>query len=235
VRSPLHSQPLIQLDTVNSTQSYAGDHLRRGEPVGAVLAMEQTAGRGRFDRTWHSPPGECLAVSLVFTDYANHPRPYLIGMALAVAAAQAFDANVRWPNDIVIGERKLGGILTELLPDAKGIQVPVVGVGINLNQSQFPPDISDLATSVRLAHGHQTTPEAALTSLLAEFTHLGEIKTWQDLAPHWMKRDTTPAKKYRLHDGRESIAIGIGSNGELECEVDGVRTQVLAADALMTG
>ena len=233
MKSPLAHLPLVNLQSVDSTQNFVAALLKRGEAVGAVLAAEQTAGRGRFDRSWHSPPGECLAVSLVFAEYVNHPKPYLIGMALAVSAALAFEAQVRWPNDIVVNDRKLGGILTELLPDANGRNIPVVGVGINLNQASFPNEISEIATSVRLEHGYATNPHDALDILLAHFEKLGNIPEWNDLQGAWMAVDRTPGKRYRLGDGREGIALSVGPAGELICTIDGKEERVLAADALL--
>ena len=235
MRSPLAGARLISLNSVDSTQNYAADLLKSGENVGAVLAQEQTSGRGRFGRPWHSPPGECLAVSLVFTDYIGHPRPYLLGMGLAVACAQAFECTVQWPNDVVYENRKLGGILTELLPNASGESVPVVGVGINLNlnQAQFPPDIADFATSVRLIHGHRMEPLDALHKILERFEALPELQGWPDLAPIWMELDTTRGKRYKLRDGQEAVALGVGPEGELLCEANGSEHRALAADALL--
>lgn len=235
MKSPLSTAPLITLDTVDSTQNLAADLLKRGEPIGAVLAQQQTAGRGRFGRAWHSPPGECLAVSLVFSDSIGHPRPYLIGMALAVACAQAFECNVQWPNDVVYENRKLGGILTEMLPNDKGESVPVVGIGINLNQAHFPADIAAFATSVRLIHGYEIQPMDALNRILERFEALPDLLDWSDLAPIWMALDTTKGKRYKLRDGQVATALGVGEAGELICEADGREHRAMAADALLGG
>ena len=233
MRSSLASAPLITLDSVDSTQNHAANLLKQGQPVGAVLALQQTAGRGRFGRAWHSPPGECLAVSLVFSDYANHHKPYLIGMALAVACAKAFEAQVQWPNDIVFGNRKLGGILTELMPNAQGHQVPVVGVGLNLNQNDFPEEISEIATSMLRELKTAVEPIAALENILDSFCSLPEVTTWRDLEPHWLPLDATPGKRYRLQDGRSSTALRIGAEGELIALVEGHEEHILAADAML--
>ncbi len=233
MESPLHSAPLVVLDSVTSTQSYAADLLKSGEPVGAVMALEQTEGRGRFGREWHSPAGECLAVSIVFTNYIGHARPYLIGMSLAVACARAFKAQVQWPNDVVIRGRKLGGILTEMMTDDKDRLVPVVGVGINLNQLSFPSEIAEIATSVQLEHGLEIEPEQALDLITHQLESLREAYTWPDLARWWEKYDATAGKRYKLQDGREGIAQRIGEDGELICKVDGKEERILAADAIM--
>jgi BirA family transcriptional regulator, biotin operon repressor / biotin---[acetyl-CoA-carboxylase] ligase len=233
VRSPVDDGPLLIFESVDSTQDVAAALLREGSPVGAVLAYEQTAGRGRFGRVWHSPPRECLAVSLVFSAYAGHPRPYLIGMSIAVAAARAFGCELQWPNDLVIEGRKLGGILTELLPTTEGESVPVVGMGLNLGQHSFPPDIADVATSLSREGLPAPAPEEALKTVLDVLPRLPEPSSWQDLAPHWMSFDRTPGKRYRLHDGREATARSIGPDGQLICSTDGQEMFVLAAEAVL--
>ena len=232
--SSLHSADLIVLESVDSTQRYAAEQIKGGEFLGGVLALEQTEGKGRFGRKWHSPPGECLAVSLVFTNYAKYPRPYLIGMSLAVACARAFRAQVQWPNDVVIHGRKLGGILTELLPNAEGQLIPVVGVGLNLNQSAFDDEIADVAISLVMAHGLEVEPTEALARIMQQFETLREVQTWSDLAHYWERYDATEGKRYTLNDGRIGIAKSIGPDGELICDVDGHEERVLAADALMS-
>lgn len=235
MRSPLKDSIFVKLDTVDSTQNYAAAMLRDGEAVGGVLSLEQTAGRGRFGRAWHSPPGECLAVSIVFRESVGHPRPYLLGMGFAVACAQAFECNVQWPNDVVYQSRKLGGILTELLPNEKGEQVPVVGIGINLNQASFPAEIASFATSVRLIHGEGVHPMNALSQILERFMALPELEVWADLEPIWAKFDTTAGKQYKLRDGQVATGLRLGGEGELICDSQGQEHRVLAADALMAG
>ena len=230
--SPLHAEPLIQLDTVDSTQRYAGELLRAGEYIGGVLALEQTEGKGRFGRKWYSPPGECLAVSLIFKNYIGHPRPYLIGMSLALACARAFKAQVQWPNDVVSRGKKLGGILTEMMPDDKGRSVPVVGVGINLGQQSFPDEIAQTATSVILESGLEVEPMYALELVIHQFESLREANAWLDISKWWERFDATPGKHYTLQDGREAIAQSIGPEGDLICMVDGQETHVMAADAI---
>src|SRR5947209_17623403 len=92
-------------------------------------------------------------MSMAFAAYADHPRPYLVGMGVAVAAAAVIRCELAWPNDLVVGGQKLGGILTELLPDQTGRRVPVVGVGINLNHKRFPAEIAGRAPNAALYNG----------------------------------------------------------------------------------
>jgi BirA family biotin operon repressor/biotin-[acetyl-CoA-carboxylase] ligase len=232
MKSPLASGAWLSLEAVDSTQAEAAKRLRQGERIGVVSARSQTAGKGRFERKWHSDPGESVAMSLVFRDYADHPAPYLIGMAAACAAAAVLHCELQWPNDLVFGDKKLGGILTELLPDENGRRVPVVGIGVNLNQKEFPKEIADRAISLAQYRGGSYEPEAIGKAIVERFALLPEPDAWADLKPVWMLFDHTPGKSYTLPDGSEAIAMGIGPEGRLMCSVQGESTAVLAAEAI---
>lgn len=233
MKSPLDGgQSWEVLDAVESTQTVAAQRLREGAEVGVVFAHDQTAGRGRFDRVWLSRRGDSLTFSLIFRAYADHPRPYLIGMSVAAAVAGAIHCQLRWPNDLVEGDRKIGGILTELLPDAEGRRVPVVGVGINLNQTEFPPEIADRATSLRLVREGVYDPRTIGESILRRLALLPDPDKWADLWPVWELFDATPGKAYRLPSGEDAIALGIGSDGQLMASVDGESRAIMAAEAL---
>lgn len=232
MKSPLDLGIWVSFDEVASTQQVAAEHLQRGEPVGVIFAREQTAGKGRFGRVWHSKEGDSLTMSLIFREYADHPAPYLIGMAVACAAAGALHSELQWPNDLVFGDKKVGGILTELLPDEKGRPVPVVGVGVNLNQKSFPAEIADRAISMALYRGGSYDAETLGRTILERLCLLPEPHTWSDLQPIWMLFDHTPGKSYRLADGTEAIALGVGPEGRLICAANGESTSVMAAEAI---
>jgi BirA family biotin operon repressor/biotin-[acetyl-CoA-carboxylase] ligase len=222
----------IELDNVESTQSIAAKYVLDDAPIGVVYAHEQTSGKGRFDRTWVSREGDSLTYSLIFRAYADHPRPYLIGMAAGLAVASVLHCRLRWPNDLTFGELKVGGILTQLMPDAKGRLVPVVGIGINLNQEAFPPEIAEIATSLSIARGGQYDPQLIGHKIVERFANLPEPNYWKDLLPIWDVFDITPGKRYRLPSGEVSTALGIGSEGQLLCSVEGESRTVLAAEAM---
>ncbi|MBC8066103.1 MAG: hypothetical protein H7Y17_14820, partial [Chlorobia bacterium] len=133
---------------------------------------------------------------------------------------------------LVFGDKKLGGILTELLPDEQGLRVPVVGIGINLNQKSFLSDIADRATSLAMYRGGQYEAEAIGKSIVSRISLLPEPTAWDDLKPVWMLFDHTPGKSYKLPDGSEGIALGVGPDGRLICAVNGESTSVLAAEAI---
>jgi BirA family transcriptional regulator, biotin operon repressor / biotin---[acetyl-CoA-carboxylase] ligase len=147
---------------VGSTNDVARRLAEQGAPAGAVvLAEEQTAGRGRDRRAWFSPPRLGLWFSLVLRPAAV-PNPGLLPIQVGLASATALDAFckprrplLKWPNDIVLDGRKLGGVLCEATWEQTRINFVVAGIGLNVLHlvDDFPPELRAVATSVRLAAG----------------------------------------------------------------------------------
>jgi BirA family biotin operon repressor/biotin-[acetyl-CoA-carboxylase] ligase len=235
MKSPLEFGPWIELDEVESTQSAAASLLRDpqgGNVPGVVFARRQTAGKGRFGRTWLSEEGESLTMSLVFGTYPDHPKPWLIGMAVSMAAAGALHCLLRWPNDLIVEGRKLGGILTELITDSAGRKIPIVGIGVNLGQTAFPKEIASTATSLAMHRAGPFDPVHIAQGILGRLADLPEPDSWQRLAPVWELFDDTPGKMYKLPNGQAATALKVGPEGELLCSVDGESLTVMAAEAL---
>lgn len=144
-----------------------------GTPEGSVFtAEEQTAGRGRGDHSWHSPAGQGLYVSVVLRPrFAPNDVLWLSLIAgLAVHAAiqevTTISVDLRWPNDIMLGDKKLGGILTELGTESGRISHAVIGIGLNINQPMFPPELAAVATALRIETDHEWPRDEILTALL---------------------------------------------------------------------
>jgi BirA family biotin operon repressor/biotin-[acetyl-CoA-carboxylase] ligase len=167
------------LASVGSTNVLALEAAQSGAAHGSVwVADEQTAGRGRSGHNWHSPAGDGLYVSVLL-----RPRMALVdalwlslASALAVQAAIAtvtsLAPDIRWPNDILIGSRKCGGILVETSafasqPDAPAmLRYAVIGVGINVNQQSFPAELEAIVTSLRRESGRTWVREPILIEFL---------------------------------------------------------------------
>ena len=153
---------------LDSTNRHVLDAARAGAADGLVAVADvQTAGRGRLDRTWQAPPGSSLLVSaLVRTPGDAGP----VVMAAAVALAGAVDrvagvpARLKWPNDLVVGDRKLAGLLAER--DGEAL---VVGAGCNVNWERFPDDLEGTATSCNLEAGHPVDRDELLVAFLDGF------------------------------------------------------------------
>ena len=164
----LFADSMQHLPTVGSTNILALEAAQAGGAHGGVwIADEQTAGRGRSNHTWHSAAGCGLYVSVLL-----RPRMALVnalwlslaaGLAVqaAIASATGLTPDIRWPNDLLIGGKKCGGILVETAssapqPDAPAmLRYAVVGIGINVNHRSFPADLDALATSLRRESGRE--------------------------------------------------------------------------------
>lgn len=168
VRERLPGRQIVWFESCGSTMTEAGQLAASGCPPGSVAgAEEQTAGQGRFGRTWHSERGAGLYASMVLRPALPDENVGLLSMALGLATAEAIAraadiaCDLRWPNDVLIGERKCAGILVQVEPPAL-----IAGIGINVNQTEFPEPIAGLATSLRMASGRAHSREELLIHLL---------------------------------------------------------------------
>ena len=210
--------------TVDSTMRIAAD-LDIGH---VVVADEQTAGQGRHGHSWHSPPGAGLYCSIVL-----EPTP-LLTLALGLATAHVIPAtcDLRWPNDVMIGDRKVAGILVNLVQGRA-----IAGIGINLNQTTFPPDLP--ATSIRLATGRPIDRDALLDALLAS------LETYTVLPPGDILTLFTHASSYAagrrvvVHEpggDLHGITAGLTADGFLRLRRDdGTETLILAGGVRAAG
>ena len=156
-----------------STNADALAAARLGAPHGSVyFADEQTAGRGRGDHTWLSAAGDGLYVSILLRPQLPASRLALLPLAAGLAAADAIrqvsglEVDLRWPNDLLIGPKKTGGILVEAKSESKGLPHAVVGIGVNVHQREFPPNLATPATSLDLASGRRLSRQTLLLALL---------------------------------------------------------------------
>lgn len=225
------SEPILVLPEVASTQDVLRERLLNGESVPGVLAYHQSQGRGRFDRAWISAPGDSLTISLAFPEYTDHAMPWLIGQAVALAVAATLRTQVMWPNDLTIAGRKVGGILSEMVALPTGERVPIVGIGVNLNQTEFPEEIAHRATSLYLARGFRRDPEETAQQIINALCEIPEPTAWSDLQAMWNLFDDTAGKIYVLPDGQKATSIGLGPDGCLVASLAGETIEVRAADA----
>ena len=152
-RPGIFSRRVLWYAEVSSTNDVAANLADRGEPEGSVvIADAQSAGRGRHGRIWASPPGAGLYMSLLVRPAAHAVGLLTIaaGVALAdgIQAATGLQPQLKWPNDVYIGGRKLAGILAEAGTSKSGVQHVVLGCGVNLMPAAYPPDVAARATSI---------------------------------------------------------------------------------------
>jgi BirA family biotin operon repressor/biotin-[acetyl-CoA-carboxylase] ligase len=191
---------------LDSTNRHVLDAARAGAADGLVAVADvQTAGRGRLDRTWQAPPGSSLLVSaLVRTPGDAGP----VVMAAAIALAGAVDAvtgvpaMLKWPNDLVVGDRKLAGLLAERDGDAL-----VVGAGCNVNWDEFPADLAASATSCNLEAGRPIDRDELLVAFLAGFADvLG--RAGPDVVDEYRIRLATLGRRVRVEPVRGDALLG---------------------------
>lgn len=168
VRRALPTYRIDYYDSLPSTQPVAAKLGEEGAPSGtAVVAGEQTAGIGRQGHSWHSEPDSGLYVSLIlYPPIEPATRPVLtlaVGLAAAEAVARVagVQCDLRWPNDVMIQDRKAAGILVQLAGEAA-----IAGIGINVNHESFPVELADEATSIRMATGQRYDRADLLIALL---------------------------------------------------------------------
>lgn len=171
-------EPAWYASETPSTNDVASALAERGAPQGAVvISAAQTAGRGRMGRSWHSPPGAGLYVSVVFRDPRVAPLLTLAGgvaVADGIRAATGLPVEIKWPNDVVVRDGaarprrlKLAGVLAEASSGAEGLQYVILGFGINLRPAPLPPDVGPLATSIEAELGRSADAGAVLAETLA--------------------------------------------------------------------
>ena len=161
------------LPVTGSTNSDAMAAARKGAPHGTVIfADEQTAGRGRGDHAWQSAAGQGLYVSVILRLPLPAPCLPLLPLAGGLAAAEAIRAasgltvDLRWPNDLLLGPCKTGGILAEAQTDAGALAFAAMGIGINVHQRSFDPNLATPATSLDLESGRIIDRQQLLIALL---------------------------------------------------------------------
>lgn len=168
---------LFFFETVDSTNKVLRQAAARGAAEGTVvLANEQTSGRGRLNRTWVSPPGVGIYLSVLLRPSGPPTPPHLFTFLPAVATARALrqvsglPVFIQWPNDVMLRGRKLAGILAEMRGSQRRDREVVVGIGINVNHtaSDLPPELRETATSLTLAAGRTFSRTAVVQEVLRE-------------------------------------------------------------------
>ena len=236
-------QKIIYFQRLTSTMEAARQGAWGGAKEGTVIiAGEQTAGRGRLKRAWHAPGGNIALSIILYPEAAG--LPYLVMIASLAAACSiesvtGLNAKIKWPNDILIKEKKVAGILIE--NEVKGDRVANAIVGIGINIALRPDDyreISATATSLETELGKQVSREEIIRNLLTEFERLYlELPDTEVIFKAWRDRLVTLGKQVRAH-WRENIIEGIAESvdesGALMIRLaDGSLTQVVAGDVTL--
>lgn len=218
----------------SSTNDVVERLARDGVAQGAVVFAEaQTKGRGRLGRKWISPPGKGLWFSLLLRPELRPQNATQLTIVAATALARAFRAcdllpAIKWPNDILVGERKLAGVLTELAAEIDRIRYVILGIGINVNStaSDFPPELRALATSVRIETGAPVRRAELAAAILRELDFdydrlcRGEFNS---IADEWARQCATLGRRVSIRIGDRVVhgeAEALDESGALLVRTD---------------
>lgn len=233
------------LGTVESTQIVAARLAVGGAPEGAVVtATHQTGGRGRRGRTWVDADGESLLMSVILRPPVppeEASRLSLVGAIAVVDALRAFaglPARIRWPNDVLVGERKICGILPEAATSAPATLAHVIlGIGLNVNQSVFADPWSTIATSVRMETGRTSDLGEVRESVLATLDdwYARYLATGlRGIREPWLARAHSIGRRARASDGRVGVVVDLADDGALVLRMeDGEMLRILTGEVTM--
>ena len=244
-------------DSTDSTQTEVQRLAAQGAPEGTVVtARHQRAGRGQRGHEWWDDPGESLLLSVLLRPSSSPAAAPQISLVAGLAVADALatvgvTARIRWPNDLLVDDRKVCGILAEASSGrpangADGVESlhhVILGIGINLNQTRFPESLADRATSLRLATGRVQDRDAMLSALLAQIER--HYATWQTggftaLRSAWLGRSLLPGQIVRLPDGTlgggedvrdDGVLLARAADGRLVSVVSGGAVEEVTAHA----
>ncbi len=241
LRGTMFASNLRHFFRIGSTNLAAMQAAAQGEPEGTVfLAEEQTAGRGRGGHTWESQASTGIYCSSILRPNMGPADALLLSLAAGLAVSNAVESvtsihpDLRWPNDVLFGDRKFCGILTELNAEVTRVRFAVVGIGINVNQEAFPAELQPIATSLRQETGREWSrvelTAALLKSLDREYRALLEnprlgrdsiLKRFEERSSYVRRREVHVEED----GGYDGITEGLDERGFLLVRTEqGVRT-----------
>lgn len=209
---------IVRLRSTVSTMVEAAGLATRGQPHGTVVvADEQTGGFGRHGHSWHSGPDGGLYLSIILRLHLAPADLPALTMALGLAVQKAVDdfagvsCDLRWPNDVLLNDRKLAGILVQ----STETDALIAGIGLNVNQTAFPEELSSIATSLRIETGHEYSMEALLSRVVAESLRAAQMSK-PEILRQFSAHSTYVSGKEVEVDGRiRGVTAGLDEDGFL--------------------
>lgn len=237
-------------EEVDSTNTWGKRLAEEGAPHGTlVVADEQTQGRGRRGRSWQSPKGTNISMTLILRPDLEPARASMLTIVMGLSVAQGLKellklpVQIKWPNDAVLNGHKLCGILTEMSAQIDYINYVVVGTGINVNLPEVPEELKDIATSLLIETGHRVNRAEVIGAVLRAFARnyesflaagdlTGLLNAYNEILAN---RD----RQVRVLDPKEpyeGVALGINARGELLVKkADGSIPEVYAGEVSVRG
>jgi BirA family biotin operon repressor/biotin-[acetyl-CoA-carboxylase] ligase len=241
LRTRIIGRTLYHFYDVDSTNLFASRLIAHGRKVseGTVIISEsQSAGRGRLGRSWHSEREAGMYFSIVLFPKAPPSLAPLFTLGAAVAMHNAIerysglDIDIKWPNDLLIGRKKICGILSEIQAEVDLVKTMIIGVGLNANHERLPENIADRATSLRIASGRIQSRLEILLECFEEFENIYmdfERKGPRGIIDQWTRFSSfANGRKIEIHDGVRRIAgvtCGLNPLGALRVEQKGGRIE----------
>ena len=245
---------IVYYDSVDSTNLRIKQMGDEGAPEGTLaVADKQTAGRGRRGRSWDSPSGSSIYMSLLLRPKIEPDQAPMLTLVMALSVAEGImdcgdscgnpDVKIKWPNDIVYQGKKLCGILTEMSADMDQIHYVIVGIGINVQMTDFPKEIQNTATSLKLVTGKTLLRNELLAKVLEEFEVLYEqfvsAESLKNLKAEYESRLANKDNRVNVlapSGAWQGICLGIKEDGALLVQrEDGKVEEVIAGEVSVRG
>lgn len=242
---------VLCFSTTDSTNIQAKQHAEEKNADGLlVVSDEQTRGRGRRGRSWNSPPGENIFMSLLIKPKISPESASMLTLiaALAIAAGiemvTGLEVKIKWPNDIVVNRRKICGILTEMNSELDYIHYVVVGIGINVNTKSFPKEIAKTASSLYLERGKRPVNRSQLICVVMEqmekyyeiFLKTGDLSNVKEEYNDRLAGLDDQVRVIGEKTEEVGVSRGINPKGELIVEFpDGSRREVMSGEVSVRG
>lgn len=241
---------LEYFEKTDSTNIRARVLAEAGAPHGTLAVADcQEAGKGRRGRNWSSPPGTGAFMSLVLRPSFKPQSASMVTLAAALAVSEGIwraaglRCQIKWPNDLVYGGRKLCGILTEMSTEGEDIRYVVVGIGINVNTEAFPPEVEKTATSLKLELGRSVKRSQVIGAVMGAFEEYYQVfertADLSGLMEEYNRRSANLGKQVTVLDPAGEYrgeALGIDSQGSLLVRLpDGKVRQVISGEVSVRG
>jgi BirA family biotin operon repressor/biotin-[acetyl-CoA-carboxylase] ligase len=242
LRTTVIGKKIQFLSEVASTNTLAMEMAADGTPEGTVVIAEtQTGGKGRLGRKWISPKGNLYLSVVLRPNIPMHKAPLvtLIGAVAVVSAIRTtcgLEAGIKWPNDILISGKKIGGLLTEMSAEQDRIRHIVLGIGVDVNMEmvELPPEVRSLTTTLAAEVGAKINRIALLQRVLRDLEHWYQkfLKNDEDVLEAWKKLNVTVGNRITVSGAGEALdglAQGIDRDGRLIVRLDDGTIRMVAA------
>lgn len=237
-------------EVTDSTNQRIYDFAEKGREEGLLaVAEEQTGGKGRRGRSWVSPPGSGIWMSLLLRPKVEPQKASMVTIVAALAMTKAMEKitgmeiRIKWPNDVVLNGKKVCGILTEMSAELEEIHYIIVGIGINANTESFPEDIQDRATSIYLESGKKVERAAFIAEFCVQFEQyyerfleMGNLAFLKEEYESYLINIGREVKIIKKKEERVRKALGINELGELiVAKSDGTTEIIFSGEVSVRG